>query len=140
MRMVYLKGIVGIQTGLSRTSAPLQNTLHQLIIILAITIKATIWATAEPGTGIIAASIAILRPLIRNVTTTVKSHAQAFKSSNNSTEPDTIALTSQFSKKLPDLPNSMPDDDPWSPTSDDSKPGRSRFVMIQAGVSAPSRV
>jgi hypothetical protein len=136
MRMVYLKGIVGIQTGLSRTSPSLQNTSHQLIIILAITIKATIWATAEPGTGIIAASIAILRPLIRNVTTTVKSHAQAFKSSNNSTEPDTIALTSQSSKKLPDLP----DDDPWSPTSDDSKPSRSRFVMIQAGVSAPSRV
>jgi hypothetical protein len=33
------------------------------------------------------------------------------------------------SKALPELP----DEDPWSPTSADSKPSRQRFVMIQAG-------
>jgi hypothetical protein len=30
-------------------------------------VKATFWATAEPGTGIVAASVAILRPLLRNL-------------------------------------------------------------------------
>jgi hypothetical protein len=134
MRMVYLEGIIGIPTGLSGTSSPLHYTLRPLIEDLAITIKATIWATAEPGTGIIAASIAILRPLVRYLSTTVKTKAQAMKASKVSTEPDTIALTSVGSKALPDIP----DDDPWSPTSADSKPSRQRFVMIQAGV--PSQV
>jgi hypothetical protein len=134
MRMVFLEGIIGIPTGLTRTSSPVHCTSRPLIESLAITIKATIWATAEPGTGIIAASIAILRPLLRNVSTTVKTKAQALKASKMSTEPDTIALTSVGSKALPDIP----DEDPWSPTSADSRPSRQRFVMIQAGV--PSQV
>jgi hypothetical protein len=33
----------------------------------ATSIKATIWAIAEPGTGIVAASVAILRPLFRKI-------------------------------------------------------------------------
>lgn len=36
------------------------------------TVKATIWATAEPGTGIIAASVAVLRPLYRQIATNVQ--------------------------------------------------------------------
>ncbi|KAF2034004.1 hypothetical protein EK21DRAFT_97795 [Setomelanomma holmii] len=89
MRMVYIKGLLFSRAGLTTES-----------------IKATIWATAEPGTGIIAASIAILRPLIRNITTTVRTHASAYGSggSRNRTinalsEDDTIALTSQGRKK-----------------------------------------
>lgn len=38
-------------------------------------IKATIWATAEPGTGIIAASIAILRPLFQQIFNDVRKSA-----------------------------------------------------------------
>ncbi|PVH95838.1 hypothetical protein DM02DRAFT_536497 [Periconia macrospinosa] len=49
MRMVYLKGLL-LKTGLTVES-----------------VKATIWATAEPGTGIIASSVAILRPLFRKI-------------------------------------------------------------------------
>ncbi|OAG03829.1 uncharacterized protein CC84DRAFT_1059881, partial [Paraphaeosphaeria sporulosa] len=54
MRMVYLKGLL-FENSVSTTS-----------------IKATIWATAEPGTGIIAASAAILRPLFRKIYTDVR--------------------------------------------------------------------
>jgi hypothetical protein len=38
----------------------------------ATSIKATIWAIAEPGTGIVAASVAILRPLFRKIYTGVR--------------------------------------------------------------------
>lgn len=38
----------------------------------ATTVKATIWATAEPGTGIVASSVAILRPLFRKIATDVR--------------------------------------------------------------------
>lgn len=40
-------------------------------------VKATIWATAEPGTGIIAASIAILRPLFRQIFNDVRKSASS---------------------------------------------------------------
>jgi hypothetical protein len=96
MRMVYLRGLILSPTSLS-----------------SITIKATIWATAEPGTGIVAASIAILRPLIRDITTSVKSHAGSRKGSRGDDE-DTIALTSQAAKKHSAY--SIGDDDPWSPS------------------------
>ncbi|KAF2641983.1 hypothetical protein P280DRAFT_449381 [Massarina eburnea CBS 473.64] len=49
LRMVFLKGLL-FRDGPSTDS-----------------VKATIWATAEPGTGIIAASVAILRPLFRKI-------------------------------------------------------------------------
>ncbi|KAF2726962.1 hypothetical protein EJ04DRAFT_452312 [Polyplosphaeria fusca] len=49
LRMIYLRGL--LFNG---------DFLHEAV-------SATIWATAEPGTGIVAASIAILRPLFRQI-------------------------------------------------------------------------
>ncbi|KAF1954706.1 hypothetical protein CC80DRAFT_536536 [Byssothecium circinans] len=54
MRMVYLKG-------LQFRDGPTTDSIN-----------AVIWATAEPGTGIIAASSAILRPLFRKIATDVR--------------------------------------------------------------------
>ncbi|EUC42659.1 hypothetical protein COCMIDRAFT_39291 [Bipolaris oryzae ATCC 44560] len=57
-------------------------------------IKATIWATAEPGTGIIAASIAILRPLFQQVYNDVRNKSTSFISKPRKSESsdDEIAL------------------------------------------------
>ncbi|KAH7066820.1 hypothetical protein BKA63DRAFT_607721 [Paraphoma chrysanthemicola] len=118
MRMVHLKGLLFSRTGLTTEA-----------------IKATIWATAEPGTGIIAASIAILRPLIRNITTSVRSRASTYKSGSSrtrttyaSSEDDTIALTSRGGKSST---HSAVTDDPWSPTVTFGKASTQRFVSIQ---------
>jgi hypothetical protein len=112
MRMVYLRGLILSPTSLS-----------------SITIKATIWATAEPGTGIIAASIAILRPLIRNIKTSVKEHKGSRKGSRD--EEDTIALTSQAAKKHSAY--SLGDDEPWSPTFGGKTTHVERVVIVQGG-------
>ncbi|CAN9351717.1 unnamed protein product [Alternaria alternata] len=81
-RMVYLKGL-GLHAGGLRAES----------------VKATIWATAEPGTGIIAASIAILRPLFRQIASDVRSKASHYSHSRKGSQQsdDTIALTSQES-------------------------------------------
>lgn len=90
--------------------------------VTAESIKATIWATAEPGTGIIAASIAILRPLFRDLKTQVRNHASAYHSRKASRgtatadpDDDTIALTSQFGTKTRIYASHT--EDPWSPTA-----------------------
>lgn len=61
--------------------------------------KATIWATAEPGTGIIAASITLLRPLVRRIASGLREKAESQNSHNtcNALGTDTIVLTSQDS-------------------------------------------
>ncbi|KAF2194511.1 hypothetical protein K469DRAFT_546264 [Zopfia rhizophila CBS 207.26] len=63
MRMVYLRGLLLTGEYISET------------------VNTTIWATAEPGTGIAAASLATLRPLFRQVIdgvrTTVHSHSSS---------------------------------------------------------------
>ncbi|CAG5142497.1 uncharacterized protein ALTATR162_LOCUS1163 [Alternaria atra] len=81
-RMVYLKGL-GLHAGGLSTEA----------------VKATIWATAEPGTGIVAASIAILRPLFRQIASDVRSKASHYSHSRKGSQQsdDSIALTSQDS-------------------------------------------
>ncbi|KAI8932877.1 hypothetical protein NX059_010357 [Plenodomus lindquistii] len=97
MRMVYLHGLsLTGGKGLSATS-----------------VKATIWATAEPGTGIIAASIAILRPLIRAVATGVRTKVASINSNKSCypSESDTIALTTKQTSIY-----SVQGDGPWSPT------------------------
>ncbi|KAF2849180.1 hypothetical protein T440DRAFT_453103 [Plenodomus tracheiphilus IPT5] len=97
MRMIYLHGLA-LTNG---------NGL------MASSIKATMWATAEPGTGIIAASIAILRPLVRAIATSVRSRVTEIDS-NKSCYPstaDTVALTEQKSSVC-----SVTTDGPWSPT------------------------
>ncbi|KAJ4373178.1 hypothetical protein N0V83_003470 [Neocucurbitaria cava] len=110
LRMVYLKGILFGGGGLTATS-----------------IKATIFATAEPGTGIIAASIAILRPLIRKVSSDIHTRVSEYGSRkgsyrttgsllkiSNPIQLDTIALTSESGKKASMY--SIRSDDAWSPT------------------------
>jgi hypothetical protein len=92
MRMVYLKGLL------------LNGNVN------ADAVRATIWATAEPGTGIIAASIAVLRPLFRKISTEVRDKITEYGASSgsriapstlkNDTRLDTesmIALTSVVS-------------------------------------------
>lgn len=140
MRMVYLRGLIHVPTGLSCTYPSLPSYRSQLTINPATTIKATIWATAEPGTGIIAASIAILRPLIRNIKTSVKSHASAMgsrKASNASSE-DTVALTSLASNK--DSVYSRVIEEPWSPPATLGHASVQRVISIQGGSPVVSRV
>lgn len=99
MRMVYLHGLA----------------LNGGKGILASSIKATIWATAEPGTGIIAASIAILRPLLRVLASGLRSKVSSL-GSNKSCYPsvsDTLVLTPQ-DKSLDST--SAAADDVWSAT------------------------
>ncbi|KAJ4335058.1 hypothetical protein N0V95_009015 [Ascochyta clinopodiicola] len=65
LRMVYLKGLLFSHGGGGLSSNA---------------VKATIWATAEPGTGIIAASIAILRPLFRKLASDTQERVSSLKS------------------------------------------------------------
>jgi hypothetical protein len=98
--------------------------LHILTAFPAEAVKATIWATAEPGTGIIAASIAILRPLFRQIASDVRSKASSYSHSRKGSQQsdDSIALTSQDSvaQAVKNKKHSMyrvsEDLDPWSPT------------------------
>ncbi|PVH91831.1 hypothetical protein DM02DRAFT_702733 [Periconia macrospinosa] len=108
MRMVYLKGLLILRGGLDPDA-----------------IKATIWATAEPGTGIIAASIALLRPLVRNITTSVRTRASAYGSRKASvgtsklhSGDSTIELTSTYGTQtsIYSTNTANRNDDPWSPT------------------------
>ncbi|KAF1927218.1 uncharacterized protein M421DRAFT_65929 [Didymella exigua CBS 183.55] len=62
LRMVYLNGLL---------------FSHDVGVLSPNAVKATIWATAEPGTGIIAASIAVLRPLLRKIASDTQ---EAYKS------------------------------------------------------------
>ncbi|KAL5115708.1 hypothetical protein ACEQ8H_006420 [Pleosporales sp. CAS-2024a] len=114
MRIIFLRGLILISTGLS-----------------PVTVKATIWAVAEPGTGIVAASVAILRPLIRDIKTSVKTHASPIGSRkrSNADSEDTIALTSWASRK-----NGVSGTgEPWSPTTVYGKASVQRVVSIQGG-------
>ncbi|KAF3039420.1 hypothetical protein E8E12_009173 [Didymella heteroderae] len=84
LRMVYLEGLLfsrGGGGGLNPNA-----------------VKATIWATAEPGTGIIAASIAVLRPLLRKITADTR---EAYHSRKASLPGSSIksALTRTFKSK-----------------------------------------
>jgi hypothetical protein len=115
MRMVFLRGLILSPTSLS-----------------SMTIKATIWATAEPGTGIIAASIAILRPLIRDIKTSVKEHKGSRKGSRD--EEDMVALTAQAAKKHSAY--SLGDDELWSPTVGGKPTHLERVVIVQGGKGA----
>ncbi|RAR09031.1 importin subunit beta-1 [Stemphylium lycopersici] len=109
LRMVYLDGLsLSTMNGLSPES-----------------VKATIWATAEPGTGIIAASIAILRPLFRKIASDVRTKASSFSQSRKASLPeDSIALRTQDSvaQAMDNKKTSMHsvrseyENDPWSPT------------------------
>ncbi|OSS48735.1 hypothetical protein B5807_06876 [Epicoccum nigrum] len=65
LRMVYLEGLLGSQSGASLNPNA---------------VKATIFATAEPGTGIIAASVAVLRPLIRKIASDTQQRVSWYKS------------------------------------------------------------
>ncbi|KAF2828144.1 integral membrane protein [Ophiobolus disseminans] len=121
MRMVYLKGLLYSSRGLTSNA-----------------IKATIWATAEPGTGIIAASIAILRPLIRSITTSVRGRASAYGGSKSS-EEDTIALTSRGTASKKASVCSVESEDPWSP-AEYGRANVQRVLTVQGGRTVLARV
>ncbi|EOA85462.1 hypothetical protein ACJQWK_06605 [Exserohilum turcicum] len=115
LRMVYLRGL---------DMTTLSSLNEQ-------SVKATIWATAEPGTGIIAASIAILRPLLRQVMSEVRGRASSMSlprklSLKTSGRPsDAISLKSHPSmmqevsrmdrKRATHSVSRDEDEDAWSP-------------------------
>jgi hypothetical protein len=132
LRMVYLKGLLLGSHGLDSMHPLFYQGSHiETDISIASTIKATIWATAEPGTGIIAASIAILRPLIRNITTSVRTHTSRSASHKASlaSEEDNIALTSLSAKHMSMY--SVRSDEPWSPTIEVGKAEAQRMINVQ---------
>ncbi|KAH7128398.1 hypothetical protein B0J11DRAFT_578614 [Dendryphion nanum] len=65
LRMVYLKGLL------------LNGSVS------ADAVSATMWATAEPGTGIVAASVAVLRPLFRQVKAEVRDKVSEYNSNKS---------------------------------------------------------
>ncbi|KAJ4288498.1 hypothetical protein N0V90_011734 [Kalmusia sp. IMI 367209] len=77
LRMVYLKGLL-FRGNISTD-----------------TIKATIWATAEPGTGIVAASAAILRPLFRKLYTDVRDKLSEYGTGKSSQQDPTLHATTR---------------------------------------------
>ena len=132
LRMVYLRGLD--MTTLSSLNGEVleydfwnqhDNTTTEQ------SVKATIWATAEPGTGIIAASIAILRPLLRQVMSEVRGRASSMSlprklSLKTSGRPsDAISLKSHPSmmqevsrmdrKRATHSVSRDEDEDAWSP-------------------------
>ncbi|KAF2996508.1 hypothetical protein E8E13_005873 [Curvularia kusanoi] len=78
LRMVYLEGLL-----FSRGGASLNPNA----------VKATIFATTEPGTGIIAASIAVLRPLVRQLASNTHQHISSYKARKTSLFPSTAIAT-----------------------------------------------
>lgn len=98
-------------------------------------VKATIWATAEPGTGIVAASIAILRPLIRRIRTKASEYGSRKGSYPSSAAPDpesdTIALTDRSQPNKKTSIYSMRSDDPWSPTVVVGRADVQRVISVQ---------
>ncbi|KAF1844212.1 uncharacterized protein K460DRAFT_388086 [Cucurbitaria berberidis CBS 394.84] len=119
LRMVYLKGLMFGGGGLTANS-----------------IKATIWATAEPGTGIVAASVAILRPLIRQFNSCIHTKVSDYRSRKSllpsSSRPfgsETIALASQAGNKT--SMQSIRSDDPWSPTVVLGEANVQRVISVQ---------
>jgi hypothetical protein len=105
-------------------------------------VKATIWATAEPGTGIIAASIAILRPLFRKIASDVRSKASSYSHSRKGSHQsdDSIALTGQnfVAQEMKNKKHSVyrvsEDMDPWSPTVV-ATAGVQRMVVVKGRMS-----
>ncbi|CAE7030700.1 hypothetical protein CFE70_004259 [Pyrenophora teres f. teres 0-1] len=107
LRMVYLSGLQLQSVGLASVTSR----------------KVTIWATAEPGTGIVAASVAILRPLVRKMAADVREKAKLHSRKGSHQSDDTIRLTRRASftppfKKKPGMYSlhSEDDENPWSPT------------------------
>lgn len=146
MRMVYLHGFGLHGDGITCSYSQAFLYFHVLIPCTATSIKATIWATAEPGTGIIAASIAILRPLVRKIATDVRNKASAYGSHKGSRptpsfghESDAIALTVNKSSDY-----SMRSDDPWNSTVIIGQANIQRVTSVQMfngkGSPAPPRV
>ena len=114
--------------------------IHILTMAVADSIYATIWATAEPGTGIIAASIAVLRPLIRKIKTDVRSRitenqsgkgpgAKKFHRGGESA----IGLGSLSSRKTV----SMISNDDWDerPSLEGTHVGVGKIIVMQAAAS-----
>ena len=115
-----------------------------LIMWTATSVNETIWSIAEPGTGIVAASIAILRPLFRKVASDVRSKASHYSHSRKGSKQtdDSIALTahdsvSQAENKRASM-YSVRSDDPWSPTIV-ATAGVQRMIVVKGRLSPATR-
>jgi hypothetical protein len=119
----------------------------------AASIKATIWATAEPGTGIVAASTAILRPLLRKLYADVREKMNSYGTGTMSRkfstqwnikrdrEESVIELTSADAKW--DNNENLPRESVQSPglhespydriSTEQARTGVGRIVLITAG-------
>ncbi len=159
-RMVFLRGTL-IGHG-SLSSKYLHPRLSHMILSIepvlthriAVAVKVQIWTTAEPGMGIIASSIAILRPLLRKLsldlqTTVSKSRRGSETAVDNKTatkphtrkislpmhkkdvQPDQIALTARSpvveAHSAIRSPRSV---DPWSPTAAESHAFPQRVTSV----------
>lgn len=125
-----------------------------LICEPAASIKATIWATAEPGTGIVAASTAILRPLFRKLYADVREKMTSYGTASSlprklstqwsvkrDREESVIELTSADAKW--DNNESLPRESVQSPglhespydrpSTEQARMGVGKIVLITAG-------
>jgi hypothetical protein len=121
---------------------------------IAASIKATIWATAEPGTGIIAASIAIMRPLVRKLASDTRGRVVEYKMSRKASLPrsiykidttatDSVIALTDVEKKDKNKMSwySSQDEEAWSPTVTVGQASVQRVTNIQMnnGKALPAR-
>lgn len=117
----------------------------------AASIKATIWATAEPGTGIVAASAAILRPLFRKIYSDVREKygtgnasrqdpTMPWKTitSNGDTESviglTSVATTKGSNSRISEQSmRSIELNEPWDTSVEQARVGVGHAVVITAG-------
>ncbi|CAI6336321.1 unnamed protein product [Periconia digitata] len=131
MRMVYLESLV-FREGLTANS-----------------IKATIWATAEPGTGIVASSVAILRPLFRKIASDVRSKMSNDKTQAGDETPVTDheesvvglkSIDTMSSSKSMDTANNSKLNTTTSSITDDTWEERTSYEMAHVGVGRPMTI
>jgi hypothetical protein len=141
-RMVYLEGL---QLGGGVTSKCLSTLLMMTVPNnnIGASVKATLWATAEPGTGIIAASIAIMRPLVRKIASDTRGRVVEYRSRKASLprsiyKIDSTAAESVIALATVDTKDtkktswySTHDDDAWSPTVTVGHASVQRVMSIQ---------
>jgi hypothetical protein len=108
-RMVYLKGLQIHGAGIT-SRIVLISCISNSVLTHSIddAVKATFWATAEPGTGIVAASMAILRPLFRNLKHGVQDRLSQYNNSKSGRSAATISADSSRIGKDNDYEGTIP--------------------------------
>ncbi|KAF1980290.1 hypothetical protein BU23DRAFT_625473 [Bimuria novae-zelandiae CBS 107.79] len=124
MRMVYLKGLL----------------FHGSISTASV--KATIWATAEPGVGIVAACAAIMRPLFRKIYADVRDKLSEYGTTKSSQQESTVqygltsvAATRNTTRLSTNSNRPVEPNDPWDDrvSTEQARIGVGRAVVITAG-------